>query len=81
VQLAKQLKGDLTSEQLAVLTRADARMDIMHFEHVRPDDDWADEDEDEDEMLDPGCLLLVVGALAQLTKGLPIDPASGAVVL
>jgi len=78
VQLAKQLQSDLDGEQLAELIRADARLDIMHFEHVREEDDFGDEEE---EILDPGCLLLVVAALADLTEGLPIDPASGAVVL
>jgi hypothetical protein len=82
-QLAKQLKDDLNREQLAELTRADARLDIMHFEHVHGEDgfDEGEDDDDEDEILDPGCLLLVVAALAELTGGLPIDPASGAVVL
>jgi hypothetical protein len=80
LQLAKQLKADLEGPQLADLMRADARLDIMHFEHVHQRDEYADE-EDEDEILDPGCLLLVVAALAELTDGLPIDPASGAVVL
>lgn len=78
-QLAKQLKNELDKQQLSELMRADARMDIMHFEHIREEDDFADDEEEE--ILDPGCLLLVVGALADLTEGLPIDPASGAVVL
>lgn len=78
-QLAKQLKSELDERQLAELLRADARMDIMHFEHIREEDNFGDFEEDE--ILDPGCLLLVVGALADLTKGLPIDPSSGAVVL
>lgn len=78
VQLAKQLQNDLDGQQLAELMRADARMDIMHFEHVREEDAFGD---GEEEILDPGCLLLVVAALADLTNGLPIDPASGAVVL
>jgi hypothetical protein len=82
-QLAKHLKDDLDRKQLGELLRADARLDIMHFEHVREEDEFADDDDDddEDEILDPGCLLLVVAALADLTGGLPIDPASGAVVL
>jgi hypothetical protein len=79
VQLAKQLKSDLDQKQLAELLHADARLDIMHFEHIKDEDEFGDEDDDEN--LDPGCLLLVVAALAELTKGLPIDPASGAVVL
>jgi hypothetical protein len=81
-QLAKQLKDDLNRKQLAELLQADARLDIMHFEHVHDGDGFDDDEEDdEDEILDPGCLLLVVAALADLTGGLPIDPASGAVVL
>ena len=37
VELAKQLKGDVTPDQLKRLLRADARLDVMHFErsHVR----------------------------------------------
>jgi hypothetical protein len=81
--LAKQLKGELDKKQLAQMLRADARLDVMLFERVRADA-WGGEDEDEDEWetgsLDPSSLLNVVDALAKLTGGLPIDPASGAIL-
>jgi hypothetical protein len=78
-QLAKQLRGEITTDQLKRLLRADARLDVMHFERLSADstndeDDWADD------ALDPSSLLNVVGALAKLTGGLPIDPASGAIL-
>ena len=77
--LAKQLRGEATPDQLKRLLRADARLDVMHFERVSSeslddDDDW------EGNALDPSSLLNVVDALAKLTKGLPIDPASGAIL-
>jgi hypothetical protein len=79
-ELAKQLKGDVTPDQLKRLLRADARLDVMHFERVS-----ANSFDDDDEgfasgALDPGSMLNVVEALAKLTHGLPIDPASGAIL-
>lgn len=80
-ELAKQLKGEAQSEQLAKLLRADARLDVMHFEHVT-ENSWAEDngDEDLDDLIDPSCLLLVVDALVELCRGIPIDPASGAIL-
>jgi hypothetical protein len=81
--LVKQLKGELDKKQLAQMKRADARLDVMLFERVRADA-WGDEDEEEDDWetgsLDPSSLLNVVDVLAKLTGGLPIDPASGAIL-
>jgi hypothetical protein len=83
--LAKQLKKELNSDQLARLLKCDARLDVMLFERVGDDEydeggseggelDW------EGETLDPASMLNVVTALTKLTRGLPIDPASGAVM-
>jgi hypothetical protein len=47
---------------------------VLHFEQV-PDEDA--EDAGEDEILDPSALLVVLGALAKLTKGVAVDPQSG----
>ena len=65
------------------MLKADARLDIMLFERVRDGDSDGDDDDEEWEggSLDPSSLLNVVGALAKLTGGLPIDPASGAVLI
>ena len=74
--LAKELKADITPEQLAQLAEANARMDVMHFEQVVE----GAYDDDEPEMLDPTCLLMVVEALSDLTDGIAVDPASGAIM-
>jgi hypothetical protein len=79
--LAKQLKEELNANQLQHMLKSDARLDIMLFERVR--DEFSDAGEDDEEWggaLDPSSLINVVGALAKLTRGLPIDPASGAVL-
>jgi hypothetical protein len=81
-ELAKQLRGEATPDQLKRLLRADARLDVMLFERVDAgavaeqggDEEWAVES------VDPASLLNVVDALAKLTRGLPIDPASGAIL-
>jgi hypothetical protein len=80
--LAKQLKGELDAKQLKRMLKADARLDVMLFERVASNGFGGDEDEDDWEAgsLDPSSLLSVVDALAKLTGGLPIDPASGAIL-
>src|SRR4051812_34085781 len=79
--LAKQLKEELNAKQLQHMLKSDARLDIMLFERVRDEvSDVGDDDEEWGGALDPSSLLNVVGALAKLTRGLPIDPASGAVL-
>lgn len=78
--LAKQLKKELKPDQLARLLRCDARLDVMLFERMA-DEDFGGEDEDwEGGSLDPASMLNVINALVKLTDGLPIDPASGAVM-
>jgi hypothetical protein len=80
--LAKQLKGELDAKQLKRMLKADARLDVMLFERVQHNGWGGEEDEDDWEAsgLDPSSLLNVVDALAKLTGGLPIDPASGAIL-
>ena len=83
--LAKQLKKELKSDQLARLLKCDARLDVMLFERVGGDEaeyggGGGKEEDWEGETLDPASMLNVVNALTKLTRGLPIDPASGAVM-
>jgi hypothetical protein len=54
----------------------DARFDVLHFEQL-PDPEDQDQDED---MLDPGAVLGVLEALARLVDGVAVDPQSGTVV-
>lgn len=76
VDLAKQLKAEAEPQQLTQLLKASARLDVMHFEQVVR----GGFGEDEDEMLDPSCLLMTVDALRELTGGIAVDPASGAIL-
>ena len=59
------------------IRQCDARFDVLHFEEVP---DPSEEAEDEDEILDPSALLLVLDALAGVTGGIAVDPQSGTVV-
>ena len=83
LEIAKQLKSELDGEQLQQLMRSNARLDIMHFERLDESAPVFADDEgfSEEEMLDPTCLLLTVDALVDVTGGIPIDPASGTVMI
>lgn len=75
-ELEEQLKSmTLTGDELrkaAKLPDCNARFDIYHFEQIT--------DGDEDEMLDPGALLIVIEQLSALCNGIGIDPVSGALM-
>lgn len=80
-ELAKQLRDELGLKQLQQMLKSDARLDVMLFERVRDGESESEDDEEwETGALDPSSLLNVVEALAKLTGGLPIDPASGAIL-
>jgi hypothetical protein len=75
--LYAEMKPSVTDKEerakLERLAKCDARFDLLHFEQVT-DEPAADE---EDEMLDPSALLIVLDALVELTDGVGVDPASG----
>jgi hypothetical protein len=56
------------------IKRYDGRFDVLHFEQVSED---IEDDSEDDGMLDPSALLVVLGALAKLTAGVAIDPQAG----
>jgi hypothetical protein len=58
------------------IQQCDARFDVLHFEQVP---ELIEEDEDE-EMVDPGALLLVLAALARVTDGIAVDPQTGSLL-
>jgi hypothetical protein len=60
------------------IKRCDARFDVLHFEQI-PEE--AGDDSEDEEMLDPSTLLLVLGALAKMVGGLAIDPQAGTFLL
>jgi len=91
LEWAKTLQEQLPAEQLQELIKADARLDVVHFERVdsgaaeqtdSPSPFFGDEFDVEEgfDMLDPTCLLTVVDTLTKMTEGLAFDPASGEVL-
>lgn len=76
--LAREFKPSQLDEderkKLARLPKLDARFDLLHFEHLAAEGPTGDEDDD---MLDPSALLLVLDAVVDLTDGIGVDPASG----
>ncbi len=56
-------------KKLQIFQNCDARFDVFHFEQVS-------EAQEEDEILDPGGLLLVMANLAELCGGVSLDPQS-----
>ena len=58
------------------LTKCNARFDLFHFEQIV----YESLDEDAEEFLDPGALLVVLEQLAELCQGVGFDPASGTVM-
>ncbi len=77
--LAQELKSSAADSQerakVARLPKCDARFDLLHFEQTTDD-----EPGEEDEMLDPSALLIVLDALVELTGGVGVDPQSGTVL-
>jgi hypothetical protein len=55
------------------IKRYDGRFDVLHFEQIA---EGSDEAEDDD-MLDPSALLVVLAALAKHTAGVALDPQAG----
>ena len=80
IELKKEWKGqtflpdDMPKVQKALA--ASARFDIYHFEEIG--DSFLDNEEDD--ILDPATLLLVMDRLAKLCHGVGIDPQSGIVL-
>ncbi len=70
--------GELSKEETERLQRmqgCNARFDIYHFEQV-----VCPVDDDDEDFLDPGALLIVLQCLAKLCKGIGVDPQTGTVV-
>ncbi len=63
-------------QRIERLSGFDGRFDVFHFEQLT---DPLGEDEGDD-MLDPSTLLIVLETLSELTQGVAIDPASGAIL-
>jgi hypothetical protein len=64
-------------DSLTQLSAANARLDILHFEKITENSNGPSDD---DELMDPGSLLAVTAALANLVSGVAVDPSSGSFV-
>jgi len=60
------------------IKKYDGRFDVLHFEQIA---EGADDDSEDDEMLDPSALLVVLAALARHTGGIALDPQAGTFVM
>jgi hypothetical protein len=74
--LRKSADGDFPDFPLANILTYDGRFDVLHFERIG--DEFGEEEEDE--MLDPSAVLVVLETLAKLTGGVAVDPQSGTVL-
>lgn len=68
--MAKNTISDEDRDKMNFLGECDARYDIFHFEEL------SFGDEDPDDVLDPGALLLVMERLVGLCQGVGVDPQS-----
>jgi hypothetical protein len=59
-------------DKLMKISKCDARFDVYHFEQVAFENGG-----EEDEMLDPGALLIVLERLAKVCSGVAFDPQTG----
>ncbi len=78
--LVEDLKETVAPGQQAVLKRLrqyDGRFDVLHFEQIG---ELPGEDEEPEELLDPGALLAVLGVLADISGGIAVDPQSGTIL-
>lgn len=74
--LARSTLADDDRDKLNFLGDCDSRYDIYHFEEAS----FVGGEEEEDDPLDPGALLLVMECLAELSGGVGIDPQSGSLM-
>jgi len=60
------------------IKKYDGRFDVLHFEQIA---EGADDASDDDELLDPSALLVVLAALAKHTSGVALDPQAGTFII
>jgi hypothetical protein len=70
-EIAKSTLTDEGRKKLARLQHCDARFDVYHFERI------AERQSEDEDYLDPGSLLIVLGRLAKLCHGVSVDPQTG----
>jgi hypothetical protein len=80
-ELVEEMAGLVGKKELARLKKLpefDARLDVFHFEQLSFE--GPTEEDDIDEFMDPGSLLIVLEKLARLTGGIGVDQESGSLI-
>ena len=76
-EMINDMKRNVTSDEereiVTQLPKCNARLDIYHFEKLT----FIGSDDEEEEFLDPGSLLIVLEELAGLCNGIAVDPQTG----
>ena len=81
IEVVEEMMPLMTGEEkqrLRTLPEFDARLDVYHFEQTVFEGPAGDEDPDE--FMDPGSLLIVLEKLAELTQGVGVDQESGTLI-
>jgi hypothetical protein len=73
----QRMNDTIDLEKLRRLRTASARFDVMLLEQVDDSGSETDSDTDEDDLLDPSPLMIVVEGLVRLTEGVGVDPQTG----
>ena len=61
---------------IAQVPECNARFDVFHFEQLT----FIGGDEEDEEFMDPGTLLIVLDKIAELCNGIVVDPQSGSLL-
>ena len=80
-ELVEEMSGLVSKKELARLKKLpefDARLDVFHFEQLSFE--GPGDDEEMEEFMDPGSLLIVLEKLARLTSGIGVDQESGSLI-
>jgi hypothetical protein len=80
-ELVEEMSGLVGKKELPRLKKLpefDARLDVFHFEQLSFE--GVGDDEEMDEFMDPGSLLIVLEKLARLTGGVGVDQESGSLI-
>ena len=77
-ELLKVASGDDEKRRIRQLAQRRCRFDVYHFEQLVFV--GRESDEDEDDFMDPGALLIVMEKIAKLCDGVVVDPQANAIL-
>lgn len=77
-ELLKVASGEEEKRRIRQLAQRRCRFDVYHFEQLVFV--GRESDEDEDDFMDPGALLIVMEKIAKLCNGVVVDPQANAIL-